>query len=48
MFETLEQQIESTEGSHLTTKQKVLRYLVLFFVTVVVFGSLFLAVRTLG
>jgi hypothetical protein len=48
MFETLEQQIESTEGTHLTAKQKMLRYLVLLVVTAFVFGSLFLAVRTLG
>ncbi len=48
MFDTLEQQIEDTEGTHLTTKQKLVRYVGLFVITSIVFGSLYLAVRALG
>jgi hypothetical protein len=48
MFDTLDEQIERTEGIHLTSKQKLLRYAGLFIVTVLVFGALYLAVRSLG
>jgi hypothetical protein len=48
MFETLEERIEQTEGSHLSTKQRVLRYAGLLGLTIVIFGGLFMAVRMLG
>lgn len=48
MFDTLDEQIERTEGTHLTGKQKLLRYVALLVVTVLVFGSLYMAVRSLG
>ncbi len=48
MFETLEQQIESTEGTQLTTKLKLLRYAALFVITTIVFGAMYLAVRVLA
>ena len=48
MFETLEERIEQTEGSHLGTKQGVLRYAGLLVITIVIFGALFMAVRMLG
>lgn len=48
MFETLEEQIEQSEAVHLTTKQRVLRYVGLLAITLIFFGALFMAVRMLG
>jgi hypothetical protein len=48
MFETLEEQIEKSESSHLSTQQKVFRLVGLFGLTAVVFGALFMAVQMFG
>jgi hypothetical protein len=48
MFETLEERIEQSEGSHLSTQKRVLRYLGLIALTAVVFGALFMAVQMFG
>jgi hypothetical protein len=48
MFETLEEQIEKSESSHLSTQQKVFRLVGLFALTAVVFGALFMAVQMFG
>lgn len=48
MFNTLEEQIEQSEASHLSTRQKAVRYLLLLAITVVIFGAVFMAVRLLG
>ena len=48
MFETLEERIEQSEGSHLSTQQKLLRYIGLTAITGVVFGALFMAVQIFG
>jgi hypothetical protein len=48
MFETLEEQIEKSESSHLSTQQKVFRFVGLLALTAVVFGALFMAVQMFG
>jgi hypothetical protein len=48
MFETLEDRIEQSEDSHLTTQKRVLRYIGLIALTAVVFGALFMAVQMFG
>ena len=48
MFETLEEQIEKSEGSHLSTQQKLFRYLGLLALTALIFGALFVAVQMFG
>jgi hypothetical protein len=48
MFETLEEQIEKSESSHLSTQQKVFRFVGLLALTAVVFSALFMAVQMFG
>ena len=48
MFETLDERIEQSEGSPLSTQKRVLRYLGLIALTAVVFGALFMAVQVFG
>lgn len=45
MFETLEKQIEQSEGGAEPTSRRVIKYLLIFVVTVIVFGGLYLAIR---
>lgn len=48
MFESLEEQIEQSEASHISKKQRLFRYVGLLALTIVIFGALFMAVRLLG
>lgn len=48
MFESLEEKIEQSEATHLSSKQKVLRYVGLAAITGIVFSAVFMAVRLLG
>lgn len=48
MFETLEEKIEQAEGTHVSTKEKALKYIGLLVLTIVIFGALFMAVRFMG
>jgi hypothetical protein len=47
MFESLDKQIEQSEGPPPTSREKVFRYLGLFAITVIIFVTLFMAVRML-
>lgn len=44
MFETLDQQIESTQGAVPTQGERVARYLVVAVLSVVLFGSLLVGI----
>jgi hypothetical protein len=48
MFDSLEKQIERSEGSPPTSRERVFRYLGLLAITLVVFIALFMAVRMVG
>ncbi len=48
MFETLEEQIQEVEGAAPSRAQRALRYLVLLIISLVVFGGLYFAIRSLG
>ncbi len=45
MFDTLEKQIEETEGSKPSTSSILIKYLIILVATVVVFGGLYMAIR---
>lgn len=47
MFETLEEQIKETEGPELTTGARIVRYVILFIVSAIVFGGLYMGIRLL-
>lgn len=47
MFESLDKRIERSEGPPRTSREKVFRYLGLLAITVIVFVTLFMAVRML-
>lgn len=44
MFDTLDRQIESTQGMPPTQVERLIRYLVVFILSVILFGGLFLGV----
>ena len=48
MFETLDQQIEESEGGRQSIWKRVLRYAEVFAVTLVVFGALYMGIRWMG
>ncbi len=45
MFDTLEKQIEETEGTKPSTASVLLKYLLILVATVLVFGGLYMAIR---
>lgn len=47
MFESLEQQIKETEGPELTKGARIVRYILLFIVSAIVFGGLYMGIRLL-
>jgi hypothetical protein len=48
MFQTLDEQIQEVEGAAPTRGQRALKYLVLLVISLVVFGGLYFAIRSLG
>lgn len=47
MFDSLDEQIITTEGTHPTTSQRLFRFLWIVIVALLVFGGLYLAVVSL-
>ena len=47
MFQTLDEQIEKTEGGHLTTRERLARYAGMAALAIVVFGGLLILVVVL-
>jgi len=47
MFDSLEQQIHDTEGPPPTKGMVVLRYAILFILSAIVFGGLYMGIRLL-
>jgi hypothetical protein len=46
MFQTLDEQIETTEGSHLTIRARLIRFAEVAAVLVVLFAGLYFAIRS--
>ena len=48
MFSTLDEQIESTESTHASKSDRLVRFLIILLVSALVFGGLLLAVWHVG